>query len=186
MERVVRFELELTGDKPEYRIGDSGTAYTSFASSATDIATQEVIVFEGAKLWSLRRYLVAELSEYSFKFIIEDRGALPTVGSNVQEMCIQRACLDRGIYTNHLKVTGPLPEGVNPTELFFKIRMLETASKDLATQVMYSLFWELEAEPSYFAPKESWLYPYAKNHLQHLHDSIRARYHQDVKKVMES
>ena len=103
----------------------------------------------------------------------------------MQEVRIQRDCVDRGIYDTNRRVSGILPKDINPHELFIRLRMLETASRDIAEQVVWHLFWELEAEPSYYEPEKSWLYPYAKNHLKHLHETIAARNQQDVEKVME-
>lgn len=186
MERIVRFEQELTQDVPEYRFGDSGTAYTSAQLVGTDTNTQMVMLFGDSQTWRLRRYLIAELTEYSFKFIIEDRGTLPIAGAECQEIRIERACVDRGVYEIKRAVSGPLPEGVNPHELYVKLKMLETTPEELGGQVVWHLFYELEVEPSYYEPEKSWLYSYAKNHLKHLHEFIRDRNRQTVEKVMEA
>jgi hypothetical protein len=187
MERIVRFEQELAQDAPEYRFPDSGTTWHSTTNlSGTDTGNQEMIMFGDARSWPMKRYLVAELSEYGFKFLIEDRGTIPILGTECQEIRIERACIDRGVYEIKRKVSGPLPEGINPHELYIKLKMLETTPEKLASQVIWHLFYELEVEPTYYDPKRSGLYPYAKKHLKSLHEFIHAGHKRAVKKVMES
>ena len=186
MDRVIRFEQELTLDEPRYQIGDSGTSFITSSTTATDIDNEQVIFFGDIQIWKLRRYLIVELAKQCFRFIIEDRGHLPIMGAMMQEIRLQRACLERGVFETYRKVTGSLPEETNSYELYIKLRMLETTPRELAETVIWNLFWELEVVPSYYAPEKSWVYPYAKNHLKHLHEEIRSQHTDKVKEVMDS
>lgn len=172
MNRIIRFEQELEKDTPKYKID----------SPITDTDTGEDF-FENARFWGLKRFLVIELSEWDFSFYIEDRGRLP-INDGLRVISIQQARKDIGVYDTKLRI--PVPPGMNPHDTYIKVKLLETASRELAESVVWSLFWEMEIEPSYHDPEKSWMYPFAKNHLEHCHGMVRRRHMQAIEKVMEA
>lgn len=192
MERVIRFETELRDDKPNLRVGDPvGEKYRDVITGTTlvDSDVSQMILFEDARNWFLERFLVIELTEWDLRFLIEDRGKLPISNCCMQELKIQRHCKHIGIYENHATVAIP---GKDPHrsrrghEIYTQLRLLETAPRELAQSVMWSLFWELEVEPSYFNSGPTyWLRTYAPNFLEHNHRLIAQSHLDKVKKVME-
>jgi hypothetical protein len=188
VDQIIRFEQELGNDHPDLRVGDPNSVrrHPILGSLIVDANTCQMILMEEANQWSLTRYLVIELSEWSLKFFIEDRGRLPIIGvsykdcSDLQIIRIQRACKEIGIHRNHYRVAN----SNNPYELYTKLELLETAPREIAERVMWNLFWELEIEPSFQKPEESWLYPYAKYFLKQHHDLIHNSRMDAVHKVM--
>jgi len=133
--------------------------------------------------WVHERHLVIELSEWELKFFVEDHGRL-LIGDHLHEVRLQRASKEIGIYETKRSV--PVPTGMSSHDTYLKIKLLETAPEKLAEEVIWGIFWQLEIETSYHNPKKSWMYPFAKDYLEHCHRVIQDRNLRSVQKVMEA